>query len=704
VSSGQINLTWSPSTDTGDSGLAGYKVYREPETTTPIGITTATNYPDYNRAANTEYCYRVIAYDNAGNPSTYARACARTQSDDPLVGFVPGVGTANGVAVSGGLAFIASDPFGLSVADVTNPAAPLITGASNVPFFGRAVAVSGSRAVVVGQTPQGLEHLWVLDLTITSRPNVVGELAMTNNISAVAYISVVLNSTGTLTLAVITMGTDGISVVDITNPAAPFVRGTYNTPGCASGVALNSTATLAYVADGSGDLQIVNISNPSSPTLAGSLSMVGSQVDIAVAGTTAYLVTQTGQLQVVDVSIPSAPVFKGSALLSGYGSRVAVEGTRAVVLSFDSTVEYLDIFNVSNPASPVRTSTSAVVIGSGHLATGVDLANGLAYVTIGSGELKIYSVGTSTPSQHGTVSDDFLGQAIAVAGHVGVILGKDIPTNTVRLEVLDLADPTTPEVVGKLPMTVPTISPGNGVALNSGGTLAVAVMGTDGIKVVDLTNPAAPFVRGTYNTPGSAFGVALNSTATLAYVADGSGDLQIVNISNPSSPTLAGSLSMVGSQVDIAVAGTTAYLAAQNGTMQVVDVSIPSAPVFKGSALLSGYGCRVAVEGTLAAVLSKDNANDYLDIIDVSNPTSPVRTGSVVIGPVGTAYGVALSNRLAYVAANTQGLQIYDLAAPATPVLSSTLEIVGDALGVTVQGGFAYVADFPATIDIIDLP
>jgi hypothetical protein len=111
----------------------------------------------------------------------------------------------------------------------------------------------------------------------------------------------------------------------------------------------------------------------------------------------------------------------------------------------------------------------------------------------------------------------------------------------------------------------------------------------------------------------------------------------------------------------------------------------------------------VAVEGTLAAVLSGDATNDYLDIVNVSNPTIPVRTGSVVIGPVGTAYGVALANGLASVAANTQGLQIYDVAAPATPVLRSTLKTVGDALGVTVQGGFAYVVDFPATVDIMSL-
>jgi hypothetical protein len=94
VSSSQINLSWSPSFDTGGSGLAGYKVYRS---TTQIATTTATNYSDNGRAANTRYCYKVAAYDNAGNTSAQStQACATTQAD-PVAGWnlVPTDGVMN---------------------------------------------------------------------------------------------------------------------------------------------------------------------------------------------------------------------------------------------------------------------------------------------------------------------------------------------------------------------------------------------------------------------------------------------------------------------------------------------------------------------------------------------------------------------------------------------------------------------------------
>jgi hypothetical protein len=79
-----------------------------------------------------------------------------------------------------------------------------------------------------------------------------------------------------------------------------------------------------------------------------------------------------------------------------------------------------------------------------------------------------------------------------------------------------------------------------------------------------------------------------------------------------------------------------------------------------------------------------------------------VRTASVTLGPVGTGKGVTLVGGRAYVASNTVGLQIYDLTTPSAPVPLATIPTVGDAIDVRVQGGFVYVADFPATVDVID--
>jgi serine protease AprX len=66
----KVTLTWSASSDTGGSGLAGYAVYRSTSSTgvfTEIGRTTALSYGDTAVTKGKTYWYYVKAYDGAGN-------------------------------------------------------------------------------------------------------------------------------------------------------------------------------------------------------------------------------------------------------------------------------------------------------------------------------------------------------------------------------------------------------------------------------------------------------------------------------------------------------------------------------------------------------------------------------------------------------------------------------------------------------------
>jgi fibronectin type 3 domain-containing protein len=65
-------LSWKASTDSGGSGLAGYKVFRSTSSTgtfVQIGTATTTSYADPTLKGIT-YWYYVVAYDKAGNNST----------------------------------------------------------------------------------------------------------------------------------------------------------------------------------------------------------------------------------------------------------------------------------------------------------------------------------------------------------------------------------------------------------------------------------------------------------------------------------------------------------------------------------------------------------------------------------------------------------------------------------------------------------
>ena len=77
VSSSQINLSWN--SESVDQRAAGYNVYQYGER---IGSTTGTSYTVKRLTPNTQYCYSVQAFDNAGNSSFQSDiACATTKPD-----------------------------------------------------------------------------------------------------------------------------------------------------------------------------------------------------------------------------------------------------------------------------------------------------------------------------------------------------------------------------------------------------------------------------------------------------------------------------------------------------------------------------------------------------------------------------------------------------------------------------------------------
>lgn len=76
-SSTQMTLSWTTSTDTGGSGLNGYKIYRGTSLirTAPP---TDTSFVDGGLAPDTSYSYQIEAFDRNNNPSVRASKTART--------------------------------------------------------------------------------------------------------------------------------------------------------------------------------------------------------------------------------------------------------------------------------------------------------------------------------------------------------------------------------------------------------------------------------------------------------------------------------------------------------------------------------------------------------------------------------------------------------------------------------------------------
>src|SRR5439155_1719694 len=107
VSSNQINLSWTASTD--DVGVTGYRVDRCQgagcTSFTQIATPTATTYSDTGLAPSTSYSYQVTAVDAAGNASTAsapgkASTSADTTSPSAPTGLTATAGSATAITLS----------------------------------------------------------------------------------------------------------------------------------------------------------------------------------------------------------------------------------------------------------------------------------------------------------------------------------------------------------------------------------------------------------------------------------------------------------------------------------------------------------------------------------------------------------------------------------------------------------------------------
>lgn len=81
----RIELSWLASTDSGGSGIAGYRIFRD-DSSTALATVTATSYADTSVTPGTRYSYVVRAVDNAGNVSAPTQPVEATTPTAPTGG------------------------------------------------------------------------------------------------------------------------------------------------------------------------------------------------------------------------------------------------------------------------------------------------------------------------------------------------------------------------------------------------------------------------------------------------------------------------------------------------------------------------------------------------------------------------------------------------------------------------------------------
>lgn len=206
-----------------------------------------------------------------------------------------GSGHFNTIAVSGNYVYIGSKFYGLFVIDVSNPTSPKLTDSYRCEAYG--VDVSGNYAYVAAYR----DGLLIID---ASEPNSL-DLAGSYNADGFANDVTVSGTNAYVTYTYSNFEYSAFFIIDIINPSAPKLAGSYDTH-CHESHGVDVFDNYAYVADYFNGLVIVDVSEPSAPRIVCAFDTAGDLThNLAISGNYVYTADSNNGLVTVSTNAPS---------------------------------------------------------------------------------------------------------------------------------------------------------------------------------------------------------------------------------------------------------------------------------------------------------------------------------------------------------------------------------------------------------------
>ncbi|HEX9982415.1 MAG TPA: Ig-like domain-containing protein [Thermoanaerobaculia bacterium] len=318
---------------------------------------------------------------------------------------------------------------------------------------------------------------------------------------------------GTATLTVTNNGFTATAPATVRNldPAVSWL----DLPGEAMNVEI--AGDYAYVAAGSAGLVVVDVTNRKTPSIVATLPFPGGFAnDIRLAPGLAYIAAGPAGLQIVDISNPLAPSLEGS-LDTPADARDLVLSTHEVVYIADGSGG-VRIISVANPAAPVEIGT----FGTGLEAHAVSLSGSTLVVLAGNQfDGRFYTVNVVTPSAPVLLAATGMNVAFKDVETRGSYAFVAAYTNGLR--VVDFTNPTAPAEVARETRFFP-----HDVVLSGNWAYFADELLFNNIPVVNVSSPPSLFYAASIDLSalGDANGYGLDVDERYVYLA-GEGELYI---------------------------------------------------------------------------------------------------------------------------------------------------------------------------------
>jgi hypothetical protein len=398
------------------------------------------------------------------------------------------------VYVQDSLAFISVDNTGIQVLNVSDPAAPVFISQGPYLNFGYDITIKDSvcfvrGGYVIAYNISDIFNISVID-TIESEATIY-EYAVRNNLFFIAG------------------GYFGFSILDISDLTNPQPIGTDQSSGSVRSQFIADT--LAYLGCWNYGLQVVNISDLGHPQVIGGFYDLDLDLNnLVVEDGYAYTAGRSG-FSVFDLTDPSNPLqFYNYPDTIREASAVAYSNGFAYVTFFDRLV----VFDVSNPANP--DSISSYEIDAASLRYNMVLRDTLLYIPNYYGPDVLIIVNISDP-YNPTLAGTLTASSTSRINFIEIIEDKAYSLGSrPEFAIIDLSNPVMPSILGEY-----NLIPGTARRLTvKDGTVFLANQ-SNGITLLDISDPGNPYIFGNYNTPGNTYDIHVEDS--IIYIADYSG-------------------------------------------------------------------------------------------------------------------------------------------------------------------------------------
>lgn len=380
---------------------------------------------------------------------------------------------------------------GMVILDITDPANPVKVGAPGITGTGvsQTVAVQGNYAYVGHQS-----YLDIYDIANPAEPKQVGYLFTRASTRAVRVLG---------NYAYIAEDEAGIEIVDITDPTKPEFVQLFNPygDGTRADVVLSANPGVAYLADGRFGIKTINYTDPTSPTVVGGYNVPGNTYSINIFGDVMVAGAQRWLEFLSLAADPLNPEPIGSYRNTG-NPLWGIVANNVAYLADTYSIQSLDI---TDPANPIRLDAYF----TDHAATPYRIyqRGTVLYVAASSGGLMLFSCAdpanlellSQVPTDH---SKTYL-----TLGFVGNYLYA--PDGDGTIDIYNPANPNDPVLVKSVPIE------GDFPRILIDGNRAFLSNQSQGVKVLDVSDPLNPAVVGSTETSGYAEGIAVDNDLLL---------------------------------------------------------------------------------------------------------------------------------------------------------------------------------------------